>query len=103
MRLAAQEPEHFKKSRLPSRLFDGHQREALAQVEADVAAENGQNSGAGAILGPVLAWVGTQFSSLDQTGVYILLGIGVVGAVVLFARGELIARRAKALLAELDS
>lgn len=60
-------------------------------------------SGLSAILAAPLAWVGSQFANLNQTGVLIVVGIGVVGAIVLFARGELIARRAKAILAELDS
>lgn len=60
-------------------------------------------SGAGAIFAPVLAWAGAQFANLNQTGVLIVGGVGIVAAVVLLARGELIARRAKAILAELDS
>ncbi len=60
-------------------------------------------SGVSAILGPVIAWVGSKFANLDQTGVLVVGGVGVVAAVVLLARGELIAQRTRALLKELDS
>ena len=60
-------------------------------------------SGLSAIAAAPLAWLGSKFANLDQTGVLIVGGVGVVAAVVLLLRGELIARRAKAVLAELDS
>lgn len=60
-------------------------------------------SGGLALLSPVGAWFASTFANLNQTGVFILLGIGLVGVVILLVRGELIAQRAKAILKELDS
>lgn len=60
-------------------------------------------TGISAILAAPLAWFGSKFANLDQTGVLIVGGVGVLGAVILFWRGEMIARRAKVLLKELDS
>lgn len=50
-----------------------------------------------ALLSPLFAWLGSAFVGLDQTGVFILLGIGLVGVVILLFRGELIAARARAV------
>lgn len=60
-------------------------------------------SGLVGILAPIGAWAASTFANLDQTGVLILCGIGVAGGVVLLWRGELIARRAKAIIKELES
>jgi putative chitinase len=57
-----------------------------------------RTGGALAIVSPLLAWAGTAFAGLDQTGVFILLGLGVVGAAILLWRGELIAARARSVL-----
>jgi putative chitinase len=51
-----------------------------------------------ALLSPLLAWAGSAFAGLDQTGVFILLGIGLVGVVILLLRGEQIAARARAVI-----
>lgn len=50
-----------------------------------------------AIFAPLGGWLASKFANLDQTGVFILVGIGIVGVVVLFLRGEMIAARAKTL------
>ena len=55
-----------------------------------------------AILAPIGSWLATQFTSLDQTGTFVLLGIGVVAVGVLFWRGERIAARAKKVLEAFD-
>lgn len=51
-----------------------------------------------ALLAPFFAWLGSAFVGLNQTGVFILLGIGLVGVVILLWRGEVIAARARAVL-----
>jgi len=59
-------------------------------------------SGITAILAPLFAWIGSTFTSLDPTGQVILIGIGIVAALILLLRGEMIARRANAILKELE-
>lgn len=78
------------------------------EVETEVAVTpaNAEKTGtvrAGGLLGilsPILAWLGSSFVGLNQTGVFILIGLGVLGTVILLWRGELIAARARAVLAE---
>jgi len=60
-------------------------------------------SGAGAFFAPLLAWLGSTFANLNQTGVFILLGVGLFATAILLWRGEMIAKRAKAILKELES
>lgn len=56
-----------------------------------------RSAGLTAIITPLLAWFGSLFAGLNQTGVFILLGISLAAVVVLFLRGEMIASRAKAI------
>lgn len=78
------------------------------EVETPVAVTpaNAEKTGAvrtGGLLGiasPILAWLGSAFVGLDQTGVFILIGLGVLGTAILLWRGEVIAARARAVLAE---
>lgn len=51
-----------------------------------------------AILAPVGAWFAEKFTSLDQTGQLIMLGIGVAAVGVMLWRGEKIAQRARRIL-----
>lgn len=57
-----------------------------------------RTGGALAIASPLLAWLGTAFAGLDQTGVFILLGVGLLGVAILLWRGERIAARARAVI-----
>lgn len=60
-------------------------------------------SGLTAFIAPIGAWAASTFANLNQTGVFILLGVGLAATAVLIWRGELIAQRAKAIVKELDS
>jgi putative chitinase len=50
------------------------------------------------VFAPLGAWLAGQFTSLDSTGQFILIGIGVVAVGVLFWRGERIAAKARSIL-----
>ncbi len=50
------------------------------------------------ILSPIAAWAASAFTTLDQTGIFILIALGVVGSGILLWRGEVIAARAKAVI-----
>lgn len=49
------------------------------------------------------AGLASVFTSLDQTGIFILLGIGALALVVLYIRGERIAARARSVLKAFES
>lgn len=55
-----------------------------------------------AILSPLVAWGASAFTSLDQNGIFILIALGVVGAAILLWRGELIAARARSVIASFE-
>lgn len=57
-----------------------------------------RTGGALALGAPLLAWLASLFTSLDQTGIFILLGVGLIGVVILLWRGEMIAARARSVL-----
>lgn len=59
--------------------------------------------GALSILSPLAAWAASAFTSLDQTGIFILVAVGVVGAAILLWRGEVIASRAKAVIKSFEA
>lgn len=51
-----------------------------------------------AVFSPLVAWAAASFTSLDQTGIFLLIGLGVVGSAILLWRGETIAARARAVI-----
>lgn len=61
-----------------------------------------RTGGALALGAPLLAWLASLFTSLDQTGIFILLGVGLIGVVILLWRGEMIAARARSVLKSFD-
>lgn len=59
-------------------------------------------AGAFAIFAPIGSWAAGQWTNLDTTGQFILLGIGVAAVGVLLWRGERIAARAKKVIEAFD-
>lgn len=70
---------------------------AVVPENAEKVAVN-RTGGVLALVSPLLAGAGSLFAGLNQTGVLILLGVGLLGVVILLWRGELIAARARSVI-----